>query len=968
MDRDNLPHFGPPEETETAQPDHLRSPHSGTETIDLSSLLKREVTDSGSFNLGNDIWASTFGKVLQVIPVPVLLIDEAGKVILANRSCIKLGIGYETMLNQPFSQFFTNSSVAAMCDSIIESVLSTRRSKTWEAALAVDAHTIWGRVTLRSVRVQGRRFLLALVEDLSLEKKQRLQEQRYSEELEKQVQKRTAELTALNHQLLAEVAERKRSELAVKESERRFRALFEQAAIGVAQVETASGRFMKVNKRLAEITGYSREELEKLTVSDITHPEDLAASLDNMVRLTRGEIRHFSLEKRYFRKDGSAVWVNFTGSPMWQPGDRPDCHIAVLEDISERKKAEQALRESEGRFRAIFESDHAVLLVLDPDTGTIEDASPGACAFYGFTREELRTKKIFEINILAREEILSKMQETKNQGSRYFDFHHRLASGELRDIEVYSGPIKIEGRTLLFSIVHDITEQKRAREASLQSERKYRALFDESKDGVYSVLRNGEIADVNPAFLEMFGFPRDEMIGKNMSELYTDPYALTKFQREIEHTGFVKDYEVGFRKKDGTEICCLMTSSLQLGNEGSLEGYRGIIRDLTSRKQLQRQLFQAQKMEAIGTLAGGIAHDFNNLLTIILGFSELLLMGKEEDDPAYGDLQKIRHSARSGADLINRILTFSRKTETNPRPLNLNREIEHVKKMLIRTIPKMIEIEVDLSHDLDRVNADPTQIEQILMNLAVNAKDAMPEGGKLTISTRNRVLDEHYCRMNLGVKPGNYTLLTVADTGEGMSTETLQHMFEPFYTTKGTGRGTGLGLAMVYGIVEQHGGHITCSSEIGTGTTFDIYLPAIAREADEEAHKTKPTLAHGTETLLLVDDEDFIRDLGRRILERSGYRVLVAANGKEALVLYRKEHDRIALVILDLIMPEMGGRQCLAELLQIDPQVKVIIASGYLAEAHAGELATAAKAVVSKPYDITQLLRAVREALDGEAS
>ncbi len=370
-------------------------------------------------------------------------------------------------------------------------------------------------------------------------------------------------------------------------------------------------------------------------------------------------------------------------------------------------------------------------------------------------------------------------------------------------------------------------------------------------------------------------------------------------------------------------------------------------------------------MEAIGTLAGGIAHDFNNLLTVVLGFSELLLIGKDQRDPTYADIQKIHHAARNGADLVRRILTFSRKTEIKPRPLNLNHEIEQVIRVLTRTIPKMIKIDLVLSDELGHVNADPTQVEQVLMNLAVNAKDAMPDGGRLTIATENVVLDEEYCRLHLGVQPGDYVMLSVSDTGQGMDEKILQHIFEPFYTTKETGRGTGLGLAMVYGIVEQHGGHVTCFSEPGTGTTFTIYLPAIPIEAGPENQASKAVVPQGTETILLVDDEDFVRDLGKRILERSGYRVHVATNGKEALRVYKQERDKISLVILDLIMPEMGGTKCLEELLKIAPHVKVIIASGYAADGQMQEtIESSAKAFVSKPYDIRGLLRTVRQVLD----
>ena len=334
-------------------------------------------------------------------------------------------------------------------------------------------------------------------------------------------------------------------------------------------------------------------------------------------------------------------------------------------------------------------------------------------------------------------------------------------------------------------------------------------------------------------------------------------------------------------------------------------------------------------------------------------------------DPSYADLQKIHQAARNGADLVKRILAFSRKAEINPRPVNLNHEIERIQHLLTRTISKMIEIKLVLSDEPAIVHVDPTQLEQIVLNLAVNAQDAMPDGGILTFETTHVTLDEEYCGLHVGAKPGDYVMLSVSDTGHGMDHETLNHIFEPFYTTKETGKGTGLGLAMVYGIVKQHGGYIIGYSEPGMGTTFKIYLPVIPTETKPETPTEKLILPRGTETVLLVDDEEMLRDLGKRILERSGYTVLTAANGKEALNLYGKQRGEISLVILDLIMPEMGGRQCLEELLKIDPQVRVLIASGYSAVGETKKtIESGAMGFVGKPYDMRQMLQAVRQALD----
>jgi len=383
------------------------------------------------------------------------------------------------------------------------------------------------------------------------------------------------------------------------------------------------------------------------------------------------------------------------------------------------------------------------------------------------------------------------------------------------------------------------------------------------------------------------------------------------------------------------------------------------------KENLSSQLLQAQKMEAVGTLAGGVAHDFNNLLQVVLGYSELILSDERLPAPYRADLERINQAAGNAADLVQRLLTFSRKTEVNPRPLNLNRRIEQLQKMLSRTMPKMIEIDLILADDLAAINVDPSQMEQVLMNLTVNARDAMPEGGRLTIQTGNVTLDEHYCEIHLETKPGPYVLLSVSDTGHGMDKETVQHIFEPFFTTKAPGEGTGLGLAMVYGIVKQHGGHIMCYSEPAKGTTFKMYFPALVSGEEPHATEARALPPGGSETILLVDDEELIRDLGAKILTRAGYKVIASSNGQEGLEAYQARSHEISLVLLDLMMPEMGGERCLEELLKINPEARVVIASGYSLNGSTKDaLRVAARGFVDKPYDVRQLLETVRDVLD----
>ncbi len=516
----------------------------------------------------------------------------------------------------------------------------------------------------------------------------------------------------------------------------------------------------------------------------------------------------------------------------------------------------------------------------------------------------------------------------------------------------------------------EIVERKRVEEAL----RFTQFTVDHAGDAVFWMGSNAQFIYVNEAACRSLGYSREELLSMTVHDI--DP----NFPAEVwpDHWEEVKQrgsfiVESQYRTKPGGVYPVEITVNY-IEFEGK-EYNCAFARDISERKKaeqdrdrLESQLLHAQKMEAIGTLAGGIAHDFNNLLQAVQGYAELLLLRRGEQEPGYRELKEISRAAIRGGELTQQMLTFSRREESKLRPIDLNREVLNVKELLQRTIPKMIDIELHLASKLKTINGDPGQIEQILMNLTVNAKDSMPEGGKLLIATENVLLDEEFCKTHLGAKPGEYILLAISDTGQGMSKETLEHIFEPFYTTKGVGEGTGLGLAMVYGIVKSHRGYITCYSEPGEGTTFKIYLPVIEQEGTLVAsEETVTAVTGGTGTILLVDDEDFVRELGEQILLKFGYTAITAADGETALEVYRKEPERIDLIILDLIMPGIGGRRCLQELLEIDPHAKVLIASGYSPDGPTKEILQAgAKGFVRKPYEMRQLLAAVREVLAGD--
>ena len=517
-------------------------------------------------------------------------------------------------------------------------------------------------------------------------------------------------------------------------------------------------------------------------------------------------------------------------------------------------------------------------------------------------------------------------------------------------------------------LLAEIAERKRVEEVL----RLTQFSVDNAGDAAFWMGPDARFIYVNDTACSSLGYSREELLSMTVHDI--DPNfpaaAWPEHWQEVRRRGsfivesqhrtragrvFPVEITVNYLEFEGKEYNCAFARDITERKEAEKE-----------KKRMQVQLRQAQKMEAVGTLAGGIAHDFNNLLQAVQGYAQLLLLRKDGDDARQRELQQIIHAAIRGAELTQQLLTFSRKIESELQPIDFNRELENVRLLLERTIPKMIEVEFRLAQDLKMVNADPGQVEQILMNLAVNANDAMPDGGKLIVETANVILDQDYCKIHRVANPGNYVQLTVTDTGHGIDEMTIEHIFEPFYTTKETGKGTGLGLATVYGIVKSHNGHIVCYSEPNEGTTFKIYLPTIdsieeARKAEE--HMTAPE--GGSETLLLVDDEESIRSLGTQILEKFGYTVLTAADGEKALQIYRKEQKKIDLVILDLIMPGMGGKLCLVELLKINLEAKVAIASGYSPDEPTREiLRNGAKGFISKPYDLRQMLKVVREVLD----
>ena len=524
-------------------------------------------------------------------------------------------------------------------------------------------------------------------------------------------------------------------------------------------------------------------------------------------------------------------------------------------------------------------------------------------------------------------------------------------------------------RHMIESLERDFAERKRAEQALAQSEEKYRSLVDNINIGIFRCTGSlsGRFLQVNPAMVTIFAYGSvDEFMAVPLVDLLQNPAGRESFLEKLRRRRFLKDKELAMRKKDGTPIWVSCSATVQYDDDGAITWIDGVLEDVTERKKLEHQLRQSQKMEAVGTLAGGIAHDFNNIITAIVGYGSILKMKLADNPPLLRYIEQILASTERGTNLTQSLLAFSRKQLIKPRPVNLNTLVRNTENLLSRLIGEDIELATNLTDADLYIMADGTQIEQVLINLATNARDAMPDGGYLSITTEFAEAQKGSSGMGDFLAPGRYALISVSDTGEGMDEKTRQRIFEPFFTTKEFGKGTGLGLAIVYGIIKQHNGEISVYSEPGKGTSYRIYLPLITPGGEEiEPAGTAPLPRGGTETLLLAEDELEVRKSTKEFLEQFGYRVITAKDGNDAVEKYLAAQDEIRLIILDVIMPKKNGKEVFEEIRKITPDIRAIFTSGYTADIirRKGAL-DAGLNFLAKPVPPYELLDKIRKVLD----
>jgi len=780
-----------------------------------------------------------------------------------------------------------------------------------------------------------------------------------------------------------DITERKRAEEALKSEKQRFHTLSEQAPFGMVVIDK-DGIFRYINPKFKELFGYDLTDVPngktwfRKAYPDPTHRHQVISDwLNDLERTKSGEKR-----SRIFRatcKDGTEKIVNFISVQL--EGDE---NLVACEDITERKHAEEEIRHTVSLLNATLESTADGILVVDR-VGKIVSFNQKFVQMWHIPKSIMASQDddralAFVLDQLKDPEgFLAKVKELYNQSeSESLDL---IEFKDRRVFERYSQPQWIGehsiGRVWSF---RDVTERKWAEEALRISEGRYRTILENIEEAYFEDDLEGNFTFVNDVLCRLIGYSKEELIGMNYRQ-YTDEENAAQLRElyvVLYKTGKpIKAFDLEATKKDGTKAIYETSVSLLKDSEGKPIGFRGIARDITERKRaegekaaLQEELRHSQKMEAIGGLAGGIAHDFNNILTVISGNCQLSLLELKEGDPLRGNIGEIKEAADRATSLTHQLLAFSRRQVLDMKVLNLNRIIRDLEKMLRRLIGEDVGLVTSLADDLGMVKTDPGSIEQVIMNLAVNARDAMPSGGKLIIETDNAELDEPYARSHVAIKPGPYVKLCVNDTGVGMTQEVREHVFEPFFTTKKKGKGTGLGLSTVYGIVKQSGGSIWIDSEPGLGTTFNIYLPRVDETLEEMRKKVKKEeVPGGGETILVVEDEEDVRRLAVRILERQGYTVLEASCGNDALVLSKERKEPIHMVLTDVVMPGMSGPQLTDQLIHLHPKMKVLYMSGYTDNAvlHHGVLEEGVN-YIQKPFTIDGLMKKMREVLDKNSS
>jgi PAS domain S-box-containing protein len=758
------------------------------------------------------------------------------------------------------------------------------------------------------------------------------------------------------------ISKRRKVEDDLHESEKKYRVIFDTLTDIVFSLDI-QGRITYLNPQFEKISGYKAEDFYGRPYTDSISPAFRELTLDMFRRGISGEDNPM-YEIELVAADGRIIPIEVNAKTVLDDTGRPIGRIGVARDMIQRKAVEMALRESEEKFRVLAGSTPTAIMLYQNNKWTY--ANPAAERISGYSADELRSMNFWDIVHPDFKHLVQQRGQKRQQGESAIQrYEFKILSKQGKDlwVDLSGASTMLGGSPAGIISVIDINERKLAEEALRESEIKYRTILENIREGYFELDVNGRFTFFNDSLCKIFAYPQEKLMGFNSRRL-VPPLSRKKIDRvaaQIYKTGRseeIIDLEI-LKGDESTGILEMSLSTIQ-DTTGAITGFRGIARDVTERKRLEAQLLQAQKMEAIGTLAGGIAHDFNNLLMAIQGNVSLMGLDMSSDDINIKRVKHIEQCVRSGSDLTKQLLGFARGGKYEVKPTDLNKLVVKTSEMFGHA-KKEIMVHKKFQEQIWSVEVDQGQVEQVMLNLYVNAWHAMPMGGELFLETMNIDLDDLYVK-SYDVKPGKYVKISVTDTGVGMDEATRQRVFEPFFTTRDKSRGSGLGLASAYGIIHKHEGFISVYSELGSGATFNIYLPASDKVIPQREERKHTEIIKGSEKILLIDDEEMIIEIGGEILQALGYTVLAARSGHEAIELFREHKDEIDIVILDMIMPGISGAETYDRIKALDNKVKVILSSGYSLHGDAAQiLKHGCNGFIQKPFDIMTLSKKIRE-------
>ncbi len=739
-----------------------------------------------------------------------------------------------------------------------------------------------------------------------------------------------------------------------------YKNLINMSQGSITITRAVDGVFRFVNDTFCKSTGYSRDEVLGRKSTDLNIFDD-PSQRKRLAEMIRSQGRLNGVEVNYRAKDGHIIESLVSAAPIHFRGEY--CIMLNTTGIANLKKVQRELQESEESYRSVMDLAPDVISITDIEDGRYMQINKAFSKITGYSAEETIGRTINDLNLYVhpgdRDQIIKIVREKGQVDSMEFDF--RIKSGNVRHGLSSVRPIRFQGKSCIMFMTKDITDSIKAREALRQSEQTYRLLVENAYEGI-CITQNGILTFVNTRMEELTGYGAEKLFTVSFETLVhsDDRQEIVAWMKRIEEGKETELCTFRLINKKG-ETCWFELNAVPIEWEGH-PAILHFLRDISLQKKMETQLIQAGKMEALGTLAGGIAHNFNNMLMGLQGHIALMLLEMDPGHPYSERLKQMESIIRDAAHLTRELLGLARGGKYEVKPSNINHLIDVTSDLFGRT-KKEIRIRQSLQSDIWTVEVDRNQIEQVLLNLFVNASQAMPRGGDLLIDTQNVHLDSYYVQP-YGVAPGRFVRISVADNGVGMDAETLKCVFDPFFTTKEIGKGTGLGLASAYGIIRNHGGIINVYSERDRGTTFTIYLP-ISEKAIPRETPLPDEIVAGTETILLVDDEEMILQVGKAILERVGYRVMTAASGDEAVSIYGQYHEQIDLVLLDMIMPDIGGGDIFDRLKAIDDRIVVLLSSGYSMNGQAKKIMDrGCRGFIQKPYSAVDLSRKLREILD----